>query len=380
MSAIDVIAAGHMCLDIFPETTSLPLAALATPGRLFETGPLTISTGGSVSNTGLALHQLGVKVRLMSGVGDDFIGRAIIDVVERYGVGLSEFVTRRVGQPSSYTIVLSPQKVDRIFLHCTGTNATLGADDLDYTVLERVRMFHLGYPALLPHMIDNGGRELETTFRRASMTGVVTSMDMALPDPNAFSGQVDWRAIFRRVLPYVDIFIPSIEEILFCLRRAEYDAWRGTLREHLNGDLLSALADELLAMGSLVVGFKLGELGMYLKTAASLPEQRFKSVMIDRAAWSAVELWQPAFQVEVVGTTGAGDSAFAGFLAALLHAVDPEAALQMACAVGACNVEAPDATSGIRSWDATRERLAGGWPLRPERIPGLLIGKQRKNS
>lgn len=377
---IDVIAAGHMCLDIFPETTMLPLEALATPGRLFETGPLTISTGGSVSNTGLALHQLGVHVRLMSSVGDDFIGQAVIDVVERYGAGLSEFVTRHADQPSSYTIVLAPQKVDRIFLHFTGTNATLGADDFDYAVLERARMFHLGYPALLPRLIDNGGNELETIFRRASAAGAVTSMDMALPDPNAFSGQVDWRAIFQRVLPYVDIFIPSIEEILFCLRRAEYDAWRGALREHLNGDLLRALADELLAMGSPIVGFKLGELGMYLRTAAALPDGRFQRLTIDRPAWSGVELWQPAFQVEVAGTTGAGDSAFAGFLAGLLHALDPEEALRMACAVGACNVEAPDATSGIRSWQATRERIAAGWPLRPERIPGLLTGKQRKDT
>ncbi|MFN8563131.1 MAG: hypothetical protein U0703_16320 [Anaerolineae bacterium] len=35
-------------------------------------------TGGSVSNTGLALNRFGVNVRLMASVGDDQIARLII--------------------------------------------------------------------------------------------------------------------------------------------------------------------------------------------------------------------------------------------------------------------------------------------------------------
>jgi hypothetical protein len=33
--------------------------------------------------------------------------------------------------------------------------------------------------------------------------------------------------------------------------------------------------------------------------------------------------------------------------------------------VGACNVEAADALSGIRSWDATQARIVGGWARAP---------------
>jgi len=75
-------------------------------------------------------------------------------------------------------------------------------------------------------------------------------------------------------------------------------------------------------------------------------------------------LWAPCFRVEVVGTTGAGDAAIAGFIAGLLRGLAPAATLTAAVAVGACNVEAADALSGIRPWDETLGRIAAGWPRR----------------
>jgi sugar/nucleoside kinase (ribokinase family) len=78
--------------------------------------------------------------------------------------------------------------------------------------------------------------------------------------------------------------------------------------------------------------------------------------------WASRELWSPIFQTDTVGTTGAGDAAIAGFLAALLRDMSPIEAVTIAGAVGACNVEAPDAVSGIRSWDETLARIRGGWP------------------
>jgi hypothetical protein len=47
---------------------------------------------------------------------------------------------------------------------------------------------------------------------------------------------------------------------------------------------------------------------------------------------------------------------------ALLRGLTPAEAVTMAVAVGAGNVEAAYALSGLRSWDATRARVAGGWP------------------
>jgi sugar/nucleoside kinase (ribokinase family) len=369
MTAPEIVAAGHLCLDIFPQMDTVPLASLGTPGKLFETGPMAFSTGGSVSNTGLALHQLGTPVRLMAGVGDDLIGRAVCDVLERYGKGLSASVKLLTGQPSSYTIVLAPQKVDRIFLHCPGVNCTFDSSSVDYELLRGVKIFHLGYPALLPALYANEGAELTRIYQGAKATGVITSMDMALPDPLSAAGRADWVGIFRRTLPFVDVFVPSIEEILYCLRRPQHEAWRGAIFQHLTLDYLDGLADELLAMGVALAGFKLGEYGLYLKAAGLERLAPLHTRLgLDVTVWAGQQVYQPAFQVTVVGTTGAGDSAFAALLTALLRGLDPAAAARMACAVGACNVEAADASSGVQSWSATEARVKAGWALRGEEV------------
>jgi hypothetical protein len=70
----------------------------------------------------------------------------------------------------------------------------------------------------------------------------------------------------------------------------------------------------------------------------------------------------------------------AGFLAALLRDLAPTQAVTIAAAVGACNVEAADATSGIHSWSETLARIEAGWPRRPFLIdtPGWRFDEARQ--
>jgi sugar/nucleoside kinase (ribokinase family) len=368
---IDIIVSGHLCIDLIPQMDHVPLEKLATPGRLFETGPLAVATGGAVSNTGLALHRLGVDVRLMATVGDDILGQTIINILKNRDERLAQLISVQPDQSSSYTVVLSPAKADRIFLHCPCTNSAFGVTNIDFSLLSQARIFHLGYPPILPRLMANNGQELTEIYQRAKQAGVITSLDMTLPDPNGPSGQVDWMAILRNALPYVDIFVPSIEEIVFMMRRDDYDAWDGRVLEHLDAGYLSHLADELLSMGPRIAGFKLSELGLYLKTSDSMRIRQLDRLSLDANAWANVELYSPAFQVELVSTLGAGDSAYAGFLAALLRGMTPADTIRWACAVGAHNVEAADATSGVRTWAEIQSRLDSGWALKSIRLPGM---------
>jgi sugar/nucleoside kinase (ribokinase family) len=75
----------------------------------------------------------------------------------------------------------------------------------------------------------------------------------------------------------------------------------------------------------------------------------------------------------LVGTTGAGDATIAGFLAAVLRNASPERALTIAAAVGACNVEAADALSGVRTWEETLARIDAGWQRAPFSIEGWRV-------
>jgi sugar/nucleoside kinase (ribokinase family) len=366
----DAVVAGHLCLDVIPDLTGTSqgrFEQVFSPGRLSVVGPATFCSGGPVSNTGLALTKLGIQTRLMGKVGDDVLGQAVKEIISSYGPHLAEGMVMDKRVNTSYTIVLSPPGVDRFFLHHPGANDTFSAADVRYDLLSEARLFHFGYPPIMKLMFENDGAHLVEIFRRAKQTGVTTSLDMALPDPSSMAGRADWVAILKATLPYVDVFLPSIEEILYMLRRATYDA----LYRAANGpnflplitpELLSDMSYELLEMGAKIVALKLGDRGLYLRTAGlSSIKGLGRARPSDPAAWADKELWAPCFQVDVVGTAGSGDATIAGFLSALLRNMSPEAAATAAVAVGACNVEAADTLSGVRPWDETMRRVASGW-------------------
>jgi sugar/nucleoside kinase (ribokinase family) len=265
---------------------------------------------------------------------------------------------------TSYSIIISPPHIDRIFLHCPGANHDFGSDDVGTAQLAQTDLLHFGYPPLMRRIYANGGRELADLLGRAQAIGVTTSLDLCYPDPHSEAGQLDWVALFRSVLSHVDVFAPSLEELLFMLRRPAFDELtaRGSVVDQATPALLHDLSDELIGLGVKIVLIKLGARGAYLRTASvSAIDRLGRAAPSDRAAWADRELWAPCFEVKVIGTTGSGDATIAGFLSALLRDASPETAMTMAVAVGACNVEAADALSSVRSWEDTTQRIAQGW-------------------
>lgn len=370
-TSYDVVVAGHICLDVIPKLGNTFHDTFETtfrPGRLIEVGPITYSTGGPVANTGLALHKLGIHTQLMGKVGNDSFGQTLRQLVSAQDAHLAEGMVVDPTVTTSYTIVINPPGVDRIFLHCPGANDTFQADDVRYEQVAQARLFHLGYPPVMKLLYSDDGIQLAEIFRRVKATGVTTSLDMAVPDPASAAGRADWVKILQATLPYVDLFLPSGEEILYMLQRETF----GDLRQKAGGgdilpfftpELLSNLSKKLLAMGAKVIGIKLGRRGMYLRTAESVVLKGLGRAQPSQLeGWVDKELWAPAFQAHEVGATGAGDAAIAGFLGALLRDYSVEETLTIATAVGACNVEAADGLSGIRSWEETRQRVAAGWP------------------
>jgi len=369
--ALGAIVAGHICLDIIPEIEAQATGSFKNyflPGHLVEIGSAAISTGGPVSNTGLALHYLGIPTSLICKVGADPFGQIVCDLMETHGFGLSRGILVSAQVSTSYSLILSPPDVDRIILHNPAANHTFSADDIDYELVNKAALFHFGYPPVMRKMYERNGEGLVELFRRVKQTGATTSLDMCYPDPAAEGGKVDWAAILKATLPYVDIFLPSIEELLIMLRRADSEAMarRGNILDQVSASLLHDLGDELLDMGVRLAVIKLGERGLYLRTAGQMTlEKMGRARPADLNAWAEKEFWAPCFRVHVLGTTGSGDATIAGFLSSLLRNLSPEKAITIAVAVGACNVEAADALSGLRPWDATLKRIQTGW----ERLP-----------
>jgi len=374
VNGYDAVVAGHLCLDIIPDMSGgspEQFRRSFVPGRLVQVGAASFCTGGTVSNVGLVLHKLGIGTQLIGKVGDDIFGQAVRQIVAAYEPHLTDGMVVDKTVSTSYTIVLNPAGSDRFFLHCPGANDTFSADDIHYELLGNARLFHFGYPPLMRLMFENRGAQLVELYRRAKGTGITTSLDLALPDPATAAGRADWAAILRATLPYVDVFLPSIEEILYMLRRATYEELDRIAEGHdilplITPQLLSDVSGELLSLGPKIVGLKLGYRGLYLRTASRRAIGSLgRACPSDLVAWADKELWTPCFKVNVIGTVGSGDATIAGFLSALLRDMSPEAAVTTAVAVGACNVEAADALSGVRPWGETRQRIANGWEHHP---------------
>ena len=81
-----VMVAGHICLDLTPVfPTALRGGSLLAPGKLIEVGKAELHTGGAVSNTGLGLHVLGTRVRLVAKVGRDEFGTLVKSILALHG-------------------------------------------------------------------------------------------------------------------------------------------------------------------------------------------------------------------------------------------------------------------------------------------------------
>ena len=374
---IDAVVAGHICLDITPAISSpaRTSAELFRPGTLVQVGPPTVSTGGPVSNTGFPLRRLGMNVELMGKVGDDTFGRAIIECIRNEAPGAEAGMRVVAGEHSSYSVVVAPPNIDRIFLHCTGANDTFGAEDVDLNSVRRARLFHFGYPPLMARTYAAGGAELVKILRAARAAGATTSLDLAYPDPAGPAGKVDWAAILSAALGHVDIFTPSVEELTFMLRREAFErmsaAADGDMLGAVDGELLGALGNRCLEAGAAIVMIKCGYLGIYCRTGGrGRLESMGRARCGEAAAWTNRELFEPSYEVErIVSACGAGDCAIAAFLAAFLRGLGPDDALRCACAVGAQNLAAADSISGVKTWEATMRQVASRPAKRQVGIP-----------
>lgn len=364
----DITVAGHICLDIipqFPDTGIREIIELFKPGKLINVAEAKISTGGPVSNTGIAIKKLGLNVAFMAKVGDDDFGELVINLLNKQGdtSGISISKTDR----TSYTIAIAPPGIDRIFLHHPGANDHFSSADLNTSIISHSKLFHFGYPPVMENCYRNEGAELVKIFQIAKSSGASTSLDMALPDPSSPGGRTNWRIVLEKVLPFVDIFMPSIEEVFFMLDSEKYfqvksQAGSKDVVDFIDPIEYTRLARQCLQLGSKIVMIKAAHRGVYILTANLVREDYSGNTLPkNQQNWSNRELWCPAFRVEkIASATGSGDSAIAGFLAAYLKGYTIEKALKYANCAGYQNLHELDAVSGIKDWNQTSAMLESG--------------------
>ncbi|MET9912604.1 carbohydrate kinase family protein [Streptomyces sp. NPDC006476] len=225
-----------------------------------------MTAAGTAAGTALTLAKLGAEVRTAGAIGTDPTGDLLLQLLERAGIDTG-LVVRRIDTSTSATVLPIRPNGDRPTLHLLGANITYGLDDVPWDALAEATHLHLGGPELI------GAEVAARILAHAKEHDVVTSVDLLAPGELGTFDQIE------PILPYIDYLLPNEDQVL------------GFSEEQ---DLVTG-AGKFLAGGTGLVAVTRGGDGALLVTTEGT---------------EAV----PAFDVEVVDTTGCGDAFSAGFL------------------------------------------------------------------
>jgi len=301
-----------LCLGIMvADIVGRPLRAVPDPGRLVLVDEMGLHTGGCAINAATALATLGLPVEIMGKIGAGPLGDFLLSELDDRGIG-AQGVKRDPEVGTSGTMVMVEPDGERRFVHFIGANANLILDDIDSSSIQSASILHVAGSLVLPGLDGQPTAEL---LKQAQEAGVVTFLDVVWDDTGR------WMELLGPALPYIDYFVPSLPEAQAISGRQDP----------------AEAAQVLLDHGVGTVGLKMGEDGCLVLTR------------------DGTLIQQPAFVVEVVDATGAGDAFAAGFVAGVYQDWPLEKTARFANAVGALCVTGLGATGGVRSLDETLE-------------------------
>ncbi|MFO0792161.1 MAG: carbohydrate kinase family protein [Pirellulales bacterium] len=312
--SLDCVVVGSCVVDVLARP--VPLTTAIGGGRLIESDPLVLTTGGIVSNSGITMARLGLRVAAFTYVGDDEWAEVIRHRYGVEGVDTSALVTYPGGATST-TAVLIDSSGERTFVHCVGAprmldkSALLGQLDL----FAKSRAMLIGYYPLMTRLQN----DLPEVFAAIRERGCLTAMDAA--------GDGGTMEPLATILPHLDFYLPSQSEAEHQTGLHEPRAILGVYRE-------------AGARGWL--GIKLGS----------------KGALISPTPGEFIDVPAVKPPGPVIDTTGAGDSFLGGVIAGVLRGLSPAAAGRLGAAAGACCVTGLGATTAIRGYDETAA-LAG---------------------
>ncbi|HID95064.1 MAG TPA: sugar kinase [Candidatus Latescibacteria bacterium] len=303
----DVVCLGILVADVMGK----PIDTIPAENRLALFEKMELHIGGCAANTGIALTRLGARVRVVGKVGADGFGDFILNTLKENNID-ANWVVRDPEAGTPFTFAMISSKGKRRFLHCLGTNATFNLSDIDLRSIRSTRILHIAGTYLMPRLDGEGTAQV---LREAKRAGVKTSLD------TAYNDQIqNWERIITPSLPYIDYFLPSVEEAQKITGETSPERMAAVLKDICPG----------------VVGIKLGPKGFLLKT------DRIEKVI-------------PPYEVRVIDTSGAGDAFVAGFLRGVLEGWDFEECARLGNAVASFCIRAIGCTAGVRPLGETLE-------------------------
>lgn len=304
MGALQIVGVGLATVDILARLGEMP--TWENGGRMREL----CMDGGAPVGTGLvAAARLGARVGYVGTCGNDEVGGLKLRFLTRYGVDVSQVVHRDVPEDQVILVYVHEQSGERVFAGRDGfARAVLQPEELDRDYITSAEALHLDgfhYDAALA----------AAGWMRAAGKPVMVDAAKHIGEMGQ-SGRAHAGALVR------------VCDVLVC---------GSGFAQALSGapERWEAMR-ALLAMGPRIVVQTEGEEGCYTLTA----DDRFHT---------------PAYPVEVVDTTGAGDVFHGAYLVGLLKGWDLRKIARFACAVAALKCTRLGGRAGIPTYEEVKE-------------------------
>jgi sugar/nucleoside kinase (ribokinase family) len=308
----DVSVIGLYILDVLGR----PVVAIPERGNVEFIDEIRLTVAGTAGGTVIDTAKLGLRSLAVGGVGDDEKADFVLATMQKFGIDISA-MQRLKGVPTSATILNVRPNGDRPALHVRGASDHFDVPPELYDQVFDAPIVHLGGTGLLRKLDGEKSRILLAEARRR---GRIVTFDLIAASAKTIE-------IVEPLLPFIDYFMPSIEEARDISGRAAPE------------DCAAFYLDR----GTTCCVFTLGGEGAYY------------------AHRDGTRLHVPAYDIKVVDTTGCGDAFDAGFITALHHRMEPETAVRFAQAAAALVATGLGSDAGIVSFEDTLERMRRGF-------------------
>lgn len=300
----DVSVIGLYILDILGR----PVTRIPEGGGVDFIEEIRLTVAGTAGGTIIDTAKLGLKSLAVGAVGDDEKADWVLMTMQKHDIDTS--VMQRIkGVPTSATILNIRPNGERPALHVRGASDHFDVAPELYDTVFAAPIVHLGGTGLLKKL---DGPQSLTLLKEAKRRGCVVTFDL-------IAANAETAAIVKPLLPFIDYFMPSIEE-------AKDMSGQGSAAD---------CAKFYLDYGAKCCVFTQGGDGAYY------------------AHSDGSRIISPAYDIKVVDTTGCGDAFDAGFIAALHHRMDVETSLRFAQATAALVATGLGSDAGIQSFEHT---------------------------
>ncbi len=298
---------GLTTLDIL----GVPIDAIPAGGKTELIQQIRLTPAGTAGGSAVIASKLGLDTALLTAIGQDEQGRCAEQALQAHGVDTS-LIQKRDDLPTSTTILTVNSQGERPNFHAVGAAIMVDIDDEARAKIMQGKYLHW---AGVGTMFCLDGEKSASILQEARSKGIVTTCDFIAPADHTL-------AALQAVMPHIDYFMPSLEE---AMEVAGTDTPEETAKFYLN-----------LGAGCCI--FKWGAKGSFVAT-------RDESFRV------------PAFKIDVVDTTGCGDSYCAGFIAGLDQGWDLEKACRFGTTVSALVASGLGSDAGVVSFAETLKAM-----------------------